>query len=581
MKRLIFLALAILSSSVLCSAVEDRKDIMDRAFITPVRVVLTNGNVTNQDVLLKEGNGQADMAGAPVCSMVYSQVDTASIILDYGRELHGGLKLVLIGKERYPKLVRIRFGESVSETCSEVCDTDWIADHSTDDHAMRDITMKIPRDGSIEIGNTGFRFVRIDLLEKDVTLQIREATAILRYRDIPYVGSFRSSDERLNQIWKTGAYTTHLNMQEYIWDGIKRDRLIWLGDLHPEMSTVAAVFGGNDVINRSIDLACKQYPLPKWLNGMISYSMWYLIIQHDWYMQNGDKAYLEQHRDYITGLVDQFDKGVDEDGTEHLGGAYFLDWPASPNAKGVEAGFRALLCIAMEDAAKLCNVLGDKEHEAKSLAVREKLFRKIKSHNELKQAASLMAMAGLMTPEDACDNVVAVGGGKGFSTFYGYYMLEALAMAGRHQDAIDIIRDFWGSMLDLGATTFWEDFNLDWKINAGRIDEMPQPGKVDVHKAYGGYCYLSYRHSLCHGWASGPTPWLSHHVLGVKIIEPGCKVVKIEPHLGDLEWVEGTYPTPYGVISIRAEKGKDGRIMTKVTKPKQVKLIAGENVRFF
>lgn len=42
------------------------------------------------------------------------------------------------------------------------------------------------------------------------------------------------------------------------------------------------------------------------------------------------------------------------------------------------------------------------------------------------------------------------------------------------------------------------------------------------------------RHSLSHGWASGPTAWLSEHVLGVQVIESGCKVIKIEPHLGDL-----------------------------------------------
>ena len=34
-------------------------------------------------------------------------------------------------------------------------------------------------------------------------------------------------------------------MQEYLWDGVKRDRLVWLGDMHPEVMTVQSVFGGN------------------------------------------------------------------------------------------------------------------------------------------------------------------------------------------------------------------------------------------------------------------------------------------------------------------------------------------------
>ena len=48
--------------------------------------------------------------------------------------------------------------------------------------------MEIPRDGMIEIGNTGFRFVRLDLLQNNATISLKEISAILRYRDIPYLG---------------------------------------------------------------------------------------------------------------------------------------------------------------------------------------------------------------------------------------------------------------------------------------------------------------------------------------------------------------------------------------------------------
>ena len=407
MKRLTIALALIAAASSLCHAeqTQGRKDIMDRAFITPTRIVWTKGDVSGQEELLKPGNGQSDMAGSPCCDLAWTP-DTTSIILDYGKELHGGLKMVMNSSERYPKLVRIRFGESVAETCSEVCDTDWIARHSTDDHAMRDYTIKVPRDGSIEIGNTGFRFVRIDLLEPGTTLALREATAILRWRDIPWQGSFSCSDERLNAIWETGAWTTHLNMQEYIWDGIKRDRLIWLGDMHPEMSTVCAVFGYNDVIDRSIDLACQQYPIPQWLNGMSAYSMWYLIIQYDWYMQNGDIDFIRKHRDYIKGVIDTMDGRIHEDGSEDLAASRFLDWPSSPNEDGVEAGYRALLTIALEKGAKLCELIGEPESAAKALAARERLSKTVKPHNDLKQAAALMALAGLMPAQQACEEVV-------------------------------------------------------------------------------------------------------------------------------------------------------------------------------
>ncbi len=122
-------------------------------------------------------------------------------------------------------------------------------------------------------------------------------------------------------------------------------------------------------------------------------------------------------------------------------------------------------------------------------------------------------------------------------------------------------------MLDLGATTFWEDFNLDWMPNAARIDELVPPGKKDIHGDFGAYCYKGFRHSLCHGWASGPTAWLSQNVLGVKPLEPGFARVRIAPQLGDLKWAEGTYPTPRGPIRVRHERRSDGTIDSKIEAP--------------
>ena len=184
-----------------------------------------------------------------------------------------------------------------------------------------------------------------------------------------------------------------------------------------------------------------------------------------------------------------------------------------------------------------------------------------------------MALAGLMKAEKADKEVLSVGGAKNFSTFYGYYMLEAMAKAGNYQGAMDIISEYWGAMLDLGATTFWEDFNIDWMENAARIDELVPEGKVDVHSSYGGYCYVGFRHSFCHGWASGPTAWLSRYVLGVQVLEPGCRKVKIEPHLGNLNRVEGSFPTPQGVIHIKHEKGADGKIRSDIQAPDGVEIV--------
>ena len=564
-----------------------REDILTRTYITPKQVFWTSSatSVRDAQLLLKPNPGQSDIFASGMCQLVNKGSDKASIILDFGKEIHGGLKIVIstVSPARTP-VFRVRFGESVSETCSELNTTTSLVETgsnevmdlknntATNDHAMRDMELTCPYYGSIEIGSTGYRFVRLDLLTDDMLVNLKEVTAILRYRDIPYEGSFNCSDQRLNDIWMTGAYTVHLNMQEYIWDGIKRDRLIWLGDMHPETSTISYVFGEDESVYSSLDLAVKQYPLPNYFNGMSAYSMWYLIMQYDWYMHFGNIDFVRKHGDYIKGLVDLIDTKVDAEGNDELGGGRFLDWPSSPNEKGVHSGYRALIVWAMNDAAKLCRILGDEPQAKKAEAIVARLNKKIMPSNNLKQAEGLMAIAGLKSAEDAAKAILE-GGPKGFSTFYGYYMLQALAMDGKYAEALDIISKFWGGMLDLGATTFWEDFNLDWVDNVGRIDEFVPAGKKDIHGDFGAYCYPGFRHSFCHGWASGPTAWMSQHVLGIEPLEPGCRKVSVKPHLGNLEWAEGTCPTPMGNIYVKHVRQADGSVKSTIKAPKGVKVV--------
>ena len=203
----------------------------------------------------------------------------------------------------------------------------------------------------------------------------------------------------------------------------------------------------------------------------------------------------------------------------------------------------------------------------------EKLKRHRPDPAGSKQAAALLALAGLGDAQELNRTVMAVDGARRMSTFYGYYVLQARAKAGDYQGCLDCLRQYWGAMLDVGATTFWEDFDLAWLEQAGRIDALTPPGKKDLHGDFGNYCYKGFRHSLCHGWASGPTPWLSHYVLGVTILVPGCKTVKIDPHLGDLQWVEGTFPTPLGLIRIKHSKKPDGSLDTTVNAPQGVTVV--------
>jgi len=552
---------------------KENRNVLSRQYLAPAKISwksdLSNKYIVNSERLLLKGNGQADLVAQDLCLLKGGDKQNTSIILDFGREIQGGIQIVTgMYTNQKPIKVRIIFGESVSEAMSSTSGST-----ATNDHAIRDFEILLPWLGKIEVGNSGFRFAKIELLDSDRELKLKEVRAISVLRDIPYLGSFKSNDERLNQIWQTGAYTVQLNMQDYLWDGIKRDRLVWVGDMHPEVMTILSVFGNNEVVPKSLDLIRDITILPEYMNGISSYSMWWVLINYQWYMNNGDLEYLKKNQDYIYNLLNMLEKKIDADGKEILDGTRFLDWPTSPNQEAIHAGLQSMMIMTFDAGVKIANILGNKDKATQFKNTIQLLKKHVPDSNGNKAGGALLALSGLEDAQKINKTLLSVNPTEGISTFYGYYVLQARAFAGDYQGAMEVIRKYWGGMLDLGATTFWEDFDMQWLKNAGRIDEITPEGKVDVHATYGDYCYKGFRHSLCHGWASGPTSWLSEHVLGISILEPGCKKVKIEPHLGDLKWVEGTYPTPLGVIWVRHEKLTDGSIKSEIKAPKGIKVI--------
>lgn len=144
-----------------------------------------------------------------------------------------------------------------------------------------------------------------------------------------------------------------------------------------------------------------------------------------------------------------------------MDGNRFLDWP-SVKTGSYSCGLQSLMVMAFEAGNELLTILGDKTNAEFCKQTALQLRKHIPEINDSKQAAALLALAKLIPPERANTEVLAQNGVHGMSTFYGYYMLNARAEAGDYQGAMDNIREYWGSMLDLGATTFWEDFNIDW-----------------------------------------------------------------------------------------------------------------------
>ncbi len=550
-----------------------------RRYILPQRVVWkTETGIVKEKMLFSKPLGQtstADMGNG--FTMEKKGQSSSAILLDFGVEIQGGIRLE--GRGNKPGdgsvgqsvRIRVRFGESADEAMSEIGEKGSMTDHS-----MRDMIVNVPWLGAVEFGESAFRFVRLDLVDKDTCIHFDSIRAVLTYRDLPWIGSFRCSDEELNRIWKTAAYTQHLTMQQYIFEGAKRDRLVWYGDFNPQTMTTLYVFGTPKVLRDTLGYYARTvWPLPKWMNGMPNYSLWWIISVSDLYRYSGNKADLKDQHDYLKNLIKQLIPYVKETGEAAFSNP-FLDWPTNANKPALVAGTQAMFVIAFDRTVEMARALGDIELEKEAKRLADLTRKYIPNHVNNKQAASLMLLAGLDDAKSPDIDVVTKNGAEGFSTFYGYYMLEALAKGDKKQVALDVIRQYWGGMLKVGATTFWEDFDLQWLKGAGRIDELTPKGKESLHGDRGAYCYVGFRHSLCHAWASGPAPWLSANILGVRPIEPGFKSMMITPFLGDLDWAEGTIPTPFGPVFVRHEKDVNGKIKTTVKASEKIKIISNE-----
>lgn len=569
MKPFSLLALALLVPAS-CGTNAEPEGVLDAGFVTdyvsPVRIVLTQGPVEGADVLLQPYCGQVSTDEDEVVRMEKGGM----LLLDFGTELQGGIQLVrtIHGSGKAARF-RLVLGESVSEALSDVNASGSTA---TNDHSVRDMEISVPWLGVAEYGNSGFRFARLELVDADgQEVALRAVRAVSRKRDLPYLGSFRCSDERLNQIWQTGAYTVHLCMQDYLWDGIKRDRLVWMGDMHPEVLTVNTVFGNQQVVRKSLDYVRDKTAPTAWMNGICSYSLWWIILQQHLYAWYGDLDYLKGQQAYLAALLHTVMQNTEGEKEAYREGR-FIDWPSADQPAVIHAGLQALTVRALEAGAQMAETLGDTALQQQCLEVVQRLRTYVPDTAGNSQAAALLSLEGMLDAREA-SAVILKNGPEKFTSFMGYYLLEALARSGHYEEAQQLIKAYWGAMLDLGATTFWEDFNYTDGLAAARIDEPVPPGRFDIHADGGAWCYVGLRHSFCHGWAAGPTAWLSEHVLGIQPVGTGFSRVRIEPHLGALDWAEGSFPTPYGQITVRHEKQADGSVRSRVDLPKGVKLI--------
>jgi alpha-L-rhamnosidase len=538
---------------------------MAHRMIFPVSVKAVSA--ANTDITVSAINPQ-NGAGLATVRAIPAGGEAAALFVDFGQELAGRLEIAGTS------------GAKLTVTTGETPEECTHAEPALDNHGPWSLTL----DGDGEPATTpytAFRYARLQIPAGQGDVRLTRIVCDHKYYPVTYRGSFDCSDPLLTKIWYAGAYTAHLCMQEEIWDAPKRDRGLWCGDLQVTGSTIDDVFADRFLMERSIAKlrslaqAGRPYTMPasKEVNDLPGYSAaWFYDLIH-LYQRNGDIAFLQTQHVAIVSLL-EFQKTDFDDRNLFVNPRKnwnFVDWAPNFVVDSPQGRIATDLFIigGVRQAVTLLRALGDQANAAKYTAWADTLtaaaqqaFANPATHTfgTRLQTNTMAVFGGVATPEqrDAifaqilrADSPVWKAPATQpnldcfpMTPYYGHFVLQDLGLLDQPQAGIDLIRRYWGNMVARGSDTLWEKFDPALPANDKYIlDRMP---------------YLSY----CHGWSSGPTPFLSEFVLGVQPTTAGAKTVRIAPFLGDLQWIAGTVPTPAGDIHIRAEKANDHVVET-------------------
>ncbi|OUJ73510.1 alpha-rhamnosidase [Hymenobacter crusticola] len=466
-----------------------------------------------------------------------------SMVVDFGRETFGYVKLHgLQGKGN----LTLYYGESREEAlATETCETL--------DRIVVDQPQKAERTTDM---SKAFRYVNI---QYDQGVSLDSVSMLYEFAPVLERGKFRCSDQQLNKIWDVASYTMHLNTREFFIDGIKRDRWIWSGDAYQSYLMNYYLYFDTPTVSRTLFALRGKDPITSHINTIMDYTFYWFMGIYDAYQYTGDKALVQQMYPRMQSLMDYCLARRNKDGMmEGLAGDWvFIDWADGLSKKGEVSFEQLLFCRSLETMAVCANLVNDKAGAANYQKLAADLKAKIFATywDENKHALVHSRVDGKPTT-----NVTRYA--NMFSIFFGYlneaqrqdvkkyvllnpevpkittpymrfYELEALCAMGEQSYVLKEMKSYWGGMIDLGATSFWEEYD-------------PAKKGAEHYAMYG----RPFGKSLCHAWGASPIYLLGKYYLGVKPLTAGYDTYLVEPNLGGLQFMEGTVPTPQGDITV-------------------------------
>ena len=465
------------------------------------------------------------------------------VLYDFGKELFGFL---YVSDVKASESIHVSYGESLEEAV---------------DVENSILFEDVSGENRYKLRQRAFRYIYLTGAEN------ANIHAELEYLPIEYKGSFRCDDEDVNKIWDVCAYTLHLNMREVLTEAIKRDRWLWGGDAYQAFKFNNYLFFDKEIVRRSTIALRGKEPFNEHINTITDYSLYWVIGLHEYYVTYGDIEFIKNIYDKAVSLMEFCEAREDDKGfiVKKNNDWIFVDW-SDIDKDGAVCAEQMLYIAANKAMAALTRLVGAdpssyEEKYSRLIETTNKFFWKEEKgayidcyesgKNHISRHANVFAILYDVANEEQkakiIENVLENDKITKITTpYFEGFELDVMGKIGHFDFIENVIKTYWKGMLDLGATTVWEEYN-------------PNLSGAQHYEMYGN----KYGKSLCHAWGASPIYLLGKYYLGVTHTSSGYETFEVKPYLGGFKFIDGVVPIKDGSVRVKLSKDKLSVVATK------------------
>jgi len=438
-----------------------------------------------------------------------------------------------------------------------------------------------------------YRYIEVQIETFEEPLTINDISGVYSTFPFEQKASFaindkegKISNDKIQKIIEIGDRTMKACSHEHFMDCPYYEESQFQGDARVEMLVSYYNYGNPSLAKQGIELfswsvndegfLSARYPTNSYYY-IPNFSIYWIAMLYDYMMLYDDHDYIQTKMHIARYLMNYFERNERADGTlKKLDYHQFVDWshPAGEpaldslgNSSIVDMHYLLALqwMIALEKQLSTdtfyLNKYLTKEKALKTVIhqkywdAKERLYSDIPGSNKkLSQHANCLAIltdvAPLEEKKAIMKKVLTYKRLTPATLYWSFYVFEALQNAGLGDEYLNHL-GVWEEVMALNVST-WPETGADSR-------------------------------SECHAWGSSPNYHFLKIIAGINSASPGFNDVLIQPHMGELEKLEASFPHYKGTIEVKLDKStKEKKAIIILPKGVKGKFIwEGKDVELF